>query len=250
MNIIVPTKQVPDLVEDLVIDDSGKALDPDEIDTKLNEFDEHALEEAICLKEASGGTVTVVSLDGEGVDKMLYTALAKGADRAIKLVGPEPEDIDGNYAKAALFAGALGDLGADLVLTGVQACDDRDGQFGPLLAALLGMPSISVVTGLEAAGSTVKLTKEYSGGLTAKFEVDLPAVVGVQAARQTPRYVPVSKVRQVQQSASIEEIEVEDDGKALSSILEMSPPETGEGAKMLANAEALLEVLREKGAVS
>lgn len=250
MHIIVPTKQVPDLVEDLVIDDSGKALDPDEIDTKLNEFDEHALEEAICLKESSGGTVTVVSLDGEGVDKMLYTALAKGADRAIKLVGPEPEDIDGNYAKAKLFAGALSDLGGDLVLTGVQACDDRDGQFGPLLASLLGMPSVSVVTGLSTSGSTVALTKEYSGGLTARFEVDTPAVLGVQAARQTPRYVPVSKVRQVQQSASIEEIEVDDDVEALSSVLQMSAPEVGEGAKMLDGAEALLEVLREKGAVS
>lgn len=250
MNIIVPTKQVPDLVEDLVIDDSGKALDADEIDTKLNEFDEQALEEAICLKEAAGGTVTVVALDGEGVDKMLYSALAKGADRAVKLVGPEPEEVEGNFALANLFAGALKDLGGDLVLTGVQACDDRDGQFGPLLAALMGMPSISVATHLEAAGGSLKLAKEYSGGLMAKFEVTLPAVVGVQAARQSPRYVPVSKVRQVQQSAKIEEVEVDDGQKALSSVVEMSPPETGEGATMLKDAEALLGVLREKGVVS
>ena len=84
MNIIVATKMVPDLVEDLVVDDDGTALDPDEIDVKLNEFDDQALEEALLLAEAGGHSVTVVALDGEGVDKVLFTALAKGAAKAAK----------------------------------------------------------------------------------------------------------------------------------------------------------------------
>ena len=135
MRIIVPTKRVPDLVEELIVDDDGTALDPDEVETRLNEFDEHAIEEALCIKEASGAEVTVLSLDGEGVDKTLYTAIAKGADRVIKLEGPEPEEVTSNYALATLYAEALADLEYDLVLTGVQGCDDRDGQLGPLLAA-------------------------------------------------------------------------------------------------------------------
>ena len=87
MNIVVPIKLVPDLVEELEIDDSGTDIDRDFLTYKINEFDDHALEEALQLKEAHGGTVTVVALEREETDKALYTALAKGADRAIKITG-------------------------------------------------------------------------------------------------------------------------------------------------------------------
>lgn len=251
MNIIVPIKLVPDLVEELVVKDDGTGLDPDEVDTKLNEFDDHALEEALLLREAVGGEVTVLALDGEGVDKVLYTALAKGADKAVKLTGPEPEEVEGNLALARLFASAMKDMSYDLVLTGVQACDDRDGQFGPLLASLLGLPSVSVVTGVEAKGaSTVSLVKEYAGGLTARFELDLPALLGVQAARQMPRYAPVSKVRQVQQSAKLGEVEVGDAEAGASKVVGMTPPERGAGAQMLPDVAALIAILKEKGALA
>ena len=41
----------------------------------------------LLLKDETGGALTVVALEGEDVDKMLYTALAKGADRALKVTG-------------------------------------------------------------------------------------------------------------------------------------------------------------------
>ncbi len=84
----------------------------------------------------------------------------------------------------------------DLILTGVQAADDRDGQIGVLLAHYLGMPHVSVVTGVAVSGGKVTVHKEYGGGVIAEFDVSLPAVLGIQAARQTPRYVPVARVRQ------------------------------------------------------
>ncbi len=250
MRIIVPMKMVPDLVEDLELNDDGTGLDPDETEIKLNEFDDHALEEAICLKEAGGGSVTVIALDGEGVDKILYTALAKGADKVIKLTGPEPEEMDGNYGLAKLFAGAIADIPHDLVLTGVQGCDDRDGQIGPMVAAMLNEPTMSVVSALQVAGNTITLSKEYAGGVMGSFEIDTPAVLGIQAARQTPRYVPVSKVRQIQQSAKIDEIDVDDAADALSKVSAMAPPETGAGAEMLSGVDALVDILKQKGVLS
>ena len=87
MNIVVPIKMVPDLVEELVIDASGTKLDPDALRLKLNELDEHAIEQAILLKEKGAGQVTVVAPDVEGVDDALFTAAAKGADRLVKLTG-------------------------------------------------------------------------------------------------------------------------------------------------------------------
>ncbi|MDR9452078.1 MAG: electron transfer flavoprotein subunit beta/FixA family protein, partial [Acidimicrobiia bacterium] len=79
MNIVVPVKLVPDLVEDLEIDDAGTGLDTSWLRLILNEVDEHALEQALLLKESSGGTVSVISLDGAGVDDMLFASSAKGA---------------------------------------------------------------------------------------------------------------------------------------------------------------------------
>jgi electron transfer flavoprotein beta subunit len=246
MKIAVPLKQVPDLVEDLEVAASGTALDFDGLKMKLNEFDEHALEEALLLKEASGAEVVALAIAGAEADRMLFTALAKGADKAVKVSGVDA-NAD-NHALAQAFAAAIGPLGADLILTGVQSAADRDGQLAPLLAARLGLPCVSVVTGVQPQGKAVLLKKEYSGGVMAEFEADLPVVLGIQAARQTPRYAPVSKVRQVQQSAKLEDFAASG-GAAPSQVVKMAPPPRGQGCKMLKSADELLAVLKEKGVV-
>src|SRR5512136_970539 len=87
MNIVVIVKLVPDLVEELAIDEGGTALDTSYLRLIVNELDNHAIEQAILLKESAGGQVTVIAPDLEGVDDVLFTAAAKGADRQIKLTG-------------------------------------------------------------------------------------------------------------------------------------------------------------------
>ncbi|MDH4121581.1 MAG: electron transfer flavoprotein subunit beta/FixA family protein [Deltaproteobacteria bacterium] len=248
MKIVVPLNQVPDLVEDLEIADSGKELDFEVLKMKLNEFDDHALEEALQIKESSGGEVTAVAVDGPEVDKVLFTALAKGADKAVKITGANPHAD--NHTQARVLAGAVGQLGADLVLVGVQSAGDRDGQLGPLLAAYLNWPGVCVVSGLKPEGGKLTFHKEYAGGLMAEFEVDLPAVMGVQAARATPRYAPVSKVRQVQTTAKIESLAAAAAGDVpAASVEKMEPPVKGAGAKMLKSAADIIQVLKEKGVV-
>lgn len=247
MNIVVVMKRVPDLVEDLEVDASGKALDKEQLKLTLNEFDDHALEEGLLLKEATGGQLAVVALDGDEVDKMLYTALAKGADRALKVAGAG--EVDGNQQMAGILEDVVGGLPHDLILTGVQAADDGDGQLGPILAAKMGIPSVEVVTGVTPGDGSVTLLKEYSGGIVAEFEVDLPAVLGIQAARQSPRYAPVSKVRQIQESTTIEAVAGGGAAGSGIQVLEMTPPETGEGAQMLEDVDELIELLESKGVI-
>ena len=245
MKIAVLLKQVPDLAEELEVDDSGKALDTEYLKFRLNEYDEHALEEAACLKEAGQAEeVVAFALDGEEVDKMLFGAMAKGADHAIKLTGTEAE---GSREAAALFAEALG-TDYDLIMTGVQSVDDRDGMTGPILSSMLKVPCVSVVTRVEGRNSSVTVHKEYFGGLMAAFDIQLPAVLGIQAARQTPRYAPVSKVRQIQQSASIDEKTIGAVSTAVrSEVRSMAPPVKTGGAKMLGSVDELVKVLKEKG---
>jgi len=246
MKIIVPLNQVPDLVEELEIDDSGASLDFEALKMKMNEFDDNALEEALQIKETGGAEVIALAIDGEDVDKILFTALAKGADKAVKITGANPHAD--NHTLAKVFAGAVKGLGADLIFVGVQSPGDADGQLGPLMAAYLGMPSVSVVSGIKPDGGKATLNKEYSGGMMAEFEVDLPAVLGVQAARATPRYAPVSKVRQIQQTATIESVAAGDSsGVPTGKITKMEPPAKGGGAKMLKSAADILAVLKEKG---
>src|SRR5512145_106388 len=89
MNIVVAIKHIPSIADDLPV--KGENLDFDSIDFVLNEFDEQSIEQAVLVKEAAGGTVTVVGVDLIGeLDGVLHLALAKGADKAIKVTADEP----------------------------------------------------------------------------------------------------------------------------------------------------------------
>ncbi len=255
MNIIVPVKQVPDLVEELEINGQGTDLERDMLKYKMNEWDESALEEALQLKELHGGTVTVLTVvaGDVDVDEMLSTCVAKGADRVARIVG-DFEGASDSHTAARALAAAIRQQPFDLILAGVQAADDLDGQVGVLLATYLGIPHISVVSGIEVdpARQTATVRQEYAGGVMATFEVDLPAVLGVQASRAIPRYAPVSRVRQAMKTAHIEEVEATTPVGAGISVRRMFKPESTEHAEMLegdtdAIVERVIDILRERG---
>ena len=208
MNIAVFGKLVPDLVEELTIDSSGAAIDTAWLRLIINEFDDYAIEQAILLKEACGGKVTVIAPNVEGVDDMLFAAAARGADRLIKLNGDFEGGVN-NHAIARAITPLIKEIQPDVVLTGVQAHNDLDGSLGPLLAMYLDLPYVGYVAGVKNENSKILVRKEYPGGLIAEMEVSLPAVIGIQAAEQPPRYVAISKVRQAMKTAVIEETDID-----------------------------------------
>ncbi len=190
------------------------------------------------------------------VDETLFTAVAKGVDRVVKITGEGYADGISSHACAELFAGALQGGASGLILTGTQAVDDLDGSTGALLAARLGIPYVGYVTKVAVSGDKVVATKEYPGGLLAEIEVDLPAVLGIQAAEKPPRYVVTSLVMDAMKKAKIDEAEggaASPDGAA--EIAAMRPPERGKGAEMIdgdagAVAEKLVKIMKEKGVLS
>jgi electron transfer flavoprotein beta subunit len=252
MKIVVPIKLVPDLVEELSINDSGTALDMTWLRLIINEFDDHAIEQAILLKEKSEGSIIVIAPDAEGVDDMLFTAAAKGVDQVIKLIG-DFEDGVNSHALARAFSDVIKELQPDIVLTGVQAHDDQDGSVGPLLAEFLGMPYIGYISGVDLENGKALAKKEYPGGLIGEMEIILPAVLGIQAAEQPPRYVAISKVRQASKTSSIDEREVTDLNQSGGPIIDrMFQPEAGERATMIDGNEEeiaakLIEIFEELG---
>jgi electron transfer flavoprotein beta subunit len=229
-------KQVPDLVEELEIASSGRELDRSWMKFIASEYDDHALEQALILKERVGGTVRVMAVDAGDVQETLFTASAKGADEVTKITGDFESGIDAARA-ASLYAALLRETPFDLILTGLQTCDELGASMPALLAAALQLPYAGVVSGVavdEAAREAV-LRKEYPGGLLAEIAVPLPAVVGIQSAEKPPRYVPIAKIRQAMKTAAISETPAPgtEAGEAAVEVLRMFAPEQGAGAEIL-----------------
>lgn len=257
MNYFVLLKMVPDTVEELEVAPDHKSLDADLLRFKMGDSDEHALEQALVLKEKHGGKVTVVALDAPEVDDALFTALAKGADQAVKIVG----DLAGlqSLGAAKLMSGWLapeGNLAPDtLILLRGQSYDDLEGEIGPALAELLRAPFVGVVTGVAPEGGKLRVLKEFSGGLRGEFVVPLPAVLGIQSAEKPPRYVPIAKVRAAQKTGRIETVEVAaPEPLAAVAVARMYKPEPTGRAKMLEGgpeeiAEQIVEVLAQNSVI-
>ncbi len=256
MNIAVVVRQVPDLVEPLEIDASGAALDVDEVEFLINETDDHALEQALLLKESGGGSITVVAIDFGQVDDVLYTAAAKGADRIVKIPYDDDDRPPRPAEAAAMIAEAVKDIDAELVLVGSSAHDELEGVLAPLLALKLELPYLGVIRGVKPGeGGSVTAFKEFPGAAMAQMNVKLPAVLGILAADQPPRYVPVSRIRAAMKSTEFEEKET---AAAVPepnvTVLRMHHPEPSGRAEMLTGSEdevaaRLAEILKEKGVV-
>ncbi|MBN2506540.1 MAG: electron transfer flavoprotein subunit beta/FixA family protein [Verrucomicrobia bacterium] len=241
MNLYVLLKMVPDTVEELNVSADGQSLDSEFLRFKLSEPDDHALEQALLLKEKHGGTVTVVALDAPEVDDVLFTALAKGGDRAVKI--PIAQAGLGTAASAGVLAAFFAAPGAitpdTLLLPGSQAIDDLEGELAPLLAAALNLPYVGVVCGVQAADGKATILKEFAGGLRAEFEVALPAVLGIQSAEKPPRYVPVAKVRAAMKSATIDTAELAPPDRPVQlDIARLYKPEAAGRAEMVEGAPA------------
>jgi electron transfer flavoprotein beta subunit len=259
MHTLVLLKMVPDVVEELDVAPGGKSLSTEFLRMIVSESDEHALEEALILKERHGGKVTVLALDAPEVDDALFTALAKGADRALKIVDAETGGSTGAACKAVadVLANDHGLMPADLILTGTQAIDDLDGLAAPLLSHYLGWPFIGIVTAVAVSpsGNAATVTREFPNSVRGEFELPLPAVLGVQAAERPPRYVPVAKVRAAMKTQSIVPVPVAtlaEGGPAMLDVCGMSKPEPASHAVMLEGSAddvsgRLCGILRERG---
>ncbi len=253
MNLVVVVREVPDIQEELEVAADGKDIDRTFISFVMNEFDEQALEEALVLKEeGQADSVLVAALDGEGVDDILYTALAKGADEAVKVIhGLEPPIP--TRVRAALLAAALKSIPHDLIFTGVQSAEDWDGQLAPLLGAALDYPWVEVVTAVRLEDGLAVVEKEFKGGLRAELEVRLPAVLGIQAATKPPRYAPVSRIRQLMRTATLKTVEVNEMSPApAAKIRRLSRPVASRSAEFIEGSldevvEGLLSVFRNAG---
>ncbi|TMM13668.1 MAG: electron transfer flavoprotein subunit beta/FixA family protein [Actinobacteria bacterium] len=247
MKLVVAVKQIKVLGDEVEFTDDGRDVDPDYLDTALNEWDACATEEALRIRERLGeGEVVVVTVGDEEAESALRRCLAMGADRAIR-VDAEPLDP---VSTARALAGVVGSESPDLVLTGVQSADSVQGSTGSALAELVGLPRVAVVTLIDWSGAgPATVDRELEGGLVDVVEVDTPALLTIQTGINQPRYANLRAIKQAEQ----QEIAVvsADAGEPSYRVRRMfTPPRTG-GAEMLDGgaaqiAQRIVEIVRER----
>jgi len=186
VELIVCLKQVPDTEAMIKVGADGISIDETEIKWVMNPYDEYAVEEALKIKEAQGGTVTVMAVGPAKTVEALRTALAMGADKAVHI--DDEAALGGDeYSQAAAMAAAIKGMECDLVLTGQRAVDDDRGQLGGLLGELLGVPCVSVITKLDLADGSLTAERPVEGGIMV-VKASLPAVITAQKGLNEPRY--------------------------------------------------------------
>ena len=206
MNIYVLVKRTFDTEEKIVV--SGGKIQEDGAEFIINPYDEYAIEEAIQVRDAQGGEVTVLTLGGEDAEKQLRTALAMGADKAV-LINTEDdiEEMD-QFTAAHIISEYLKDKDADLILAGNVAIDGGSGQVGPRVAELLGINYVTTITNFQIDGETVKIIRDVEGD-SEIIETALPLLVTAQQGLNEPRYPSLPGIMQARKKP-LEELELDD----------------------------------------
>ncbi|MFF2483138.1 electron transfer flavoprotein subunit beta/FixA family protein [Paenibacillus sp. NPDC058071] len=200
MQIVVLLKQTFDTEEKIVVTPTG--ISDKEAKLVINPYDEYALEEALRQRETHGGHVRVVACGTERSEEALRTALAMGADEAVRLEadGLAAED---SSALAAALSELISPFAPDLLLAGLFAVDSGSGSVALQVAEILGLPHAASAVKLEISGQA---DASASGAIAAEgaafyaiverdvegdnetVAIPLPALVTAQQGLNEPRY--------------------------------------------------------------
>lgn len=261
MKVLTTVSEVSVLDDQFEID--GLDVESRYITYKLNEWDDYALEEAVQYAEDSDDDVEVVTVTvgPQRAEETIRQALAKGADRAIRVWDDalDAEPVLGPRTKARVLAAVAAEEDPDLVLTGVQTADVAWGATGVTLAASLDFAWAAVVNdlALNAGVAQASVHRELEGGLEELTDVDLPAVLTIQTGINQPRYASLRGIRQAHQKPldvrSLDDLGVDasdlSDGMELTELYE--PESEGEAVVFEGSTEEttaeLAALLKEKG---
>lgn len=256
MNIYVLLKRTFDTEEKISL--SNGRIQEDGAEFIINPYDEYAVEEAIQVRDAQGGEVTVVTVGGEDAEKELRTALAMGADKAV-LINIEDDVEEGDqYTTAKILSEYLKEQDVDLIIGGNVAIDGGSGQVGPRVAGLLDIPYVTTATKLEIDGTNVTVTRDVEGD-SEIIETALPLLITAQQGLNEPRYPSLPGIMKAKKKP-LEELELddldleEDDVEAKTKSIEIYLPPQKEAGKVLQGdipdqVKELVQLLRSEAKV-
>ncbi len=239
MKIIVLMKQVANKDAILRINKEATWIEEGDLSFEVSESDGYALEEALRVKEKLGGEVVVCSMGPQRVKSVIKDALARGADRAIHVVGDNLGHLS-PYATAGALAEAIREEKPDLILTGLQSDDYGYGQTGVILAELLGLPHATIVIEVDASGEKLRVKRELESGWYQWYSMPTPALLTIQSGISQIRYatlkgIMAAKKKEVKEVAAPAEIV---DRPSHQRIARVYLPQKSKQTQLLGNGDA------------
>ncbi|MEH7348958.1 electron transfer flavoprotein subunit beta/FixA family protein [Gottfriedia acidiceleris] len=256
MNIYVLLKRTFDTEEKITI--SNGVIQEDGAEFIINPYDEYAVEEAIQIRDAHGGEVTVITIGNEDSEKELRTALAMGADKAV-LINVEDDVTNADqYTTSRLIAKYLEDKDPSIILAGNVAIDGGTGQVGPRVAELLNIPYVTTITKIDINGTTATIERDVEGD-TEIIETSLPLLITAQQGLNEPRYPSLPGIMKAKKKP-LDELELddldleEDEVEAKTKTIEIYLPAKKEAGKVLSGelkdqVKELVSLLRSEAKV-
>jgi electron transfer flavoprotein beta subunit len=219
MNIAVCVKQVPDTWAEKRLRDSDSTLDREAADGVLNELDEYAVEEALRIAEASGSTVTVVSMGPERAGETIRKALSMGADAGMHIVDDALHGSDA-VATSRVLAAALQRGNFDLIIFGSESTDARMSVVPAMVAERMGVAQLTFAQKVDVGDGSITIERVTESGFDT-VSAATPVVVSVVEKINEPRY-PSFKGIMAAKKKPVETISVAD--------LNLEPSSVGAGA--------------------
>src|SRR5258705_3951963 len=193
MKILVMMKQVANKDAILRINKDATWIEQGDLSFEVSESDGYALEEALRVREKLGGEVVVCSMGPQRVKSVIKDALARGADRAIHVVGENVAHLT-PYTTATVLADAIREEKPDLIMTGLQSDDHGYGQTGVIMAEILGLPHATIVIEVDASADKLRVKRELESGWYQWYSMPLPALLTIQSGISQIRYATLKGI--------------------------------------------------------
>jgi len=162
MKLLVCISKTPETTAKIAFTEGDTKFATDGVQYIMNPYDEwYALVRALELKEANGGTVTVLNVGDSSNDIIIRKGLALGADDAVRI---DTEALSA-YHTAAQIAAYAGDQGYDMIFLGKESIDYNGSEVGALLAEMLDLPFASYVSHLDVADGKTTVSRDIEGGV-------------------------------------------------------------------------------------
>jgi electron transfer flavoprotein beta subunit len=254
MKILVCIKQVPDMESKFKIAADGLWYDRSDLAWRMNEYDEYGVEQAVQLKEQTGGDLTVLCIGPERVKETMKKALAMGCDRGVH-IADDASHLKDPFEIASIIAEYGRDKGFDLIFTGMQSQDRGSAQVGVMVAELLNIAAVTTIVDFSFAGGKVTVKRELEGGVKARVETGLPVLVTCQLGLNTPRYPTLPNIMKAKKKEllTIAANELHKAGGLQETVKIEFPVKRGGGlfleGEVESIADRLIGILKEKTAV-
>ena len=203
---IVCAKQVPDtkrITGDAMKEDG--TVNRAALPAIFNPEDLNALEVALAIRDAHGGSVTLITMGLPSASEILRAGLYRGVDRAILITDRRAAASD-TLATSYILSCAVKQLPHDIVLTGRQAIDGDTAQVGPQLAEKLGLPQITYLEEIIALDDkTLRVRRNVGNGFEV-VEGPLPVLLTVMGTANEPRPPAIRKIMKFKKARTPAEV--------------------------------------------